>query len=227
MIGAAVAAGASGEQVDHLLADLAFASGDDVTALAGYEVLLAKRPGDPRVAERAGIAALKQSDLTKATAMLDRATALAGASWRAWNARGVVADLASDWDRAEKCYDRADALAPGRGEIANNRGWSRLLRGEWQGALVALERAATLDPGSVRIANNLDLARSALADQLPQRRSGESDGQWAARLNDAGVAAAARGERGRATAAFARAIVLRSEWFGRAATNLASVAAKR
>ena len=159
--------------------------------------------------------------------MLDRATALAGASWRAWNARGVVADLASDWDRAEKCYDRADALAPRRGEIANNRGWSRLLRGEWQGALVALERAATLDPGSVRIANNLDLARSALADQLPQRRSGESDGQWAARLNDAGVAAAARGERGRATAAFARAIVLRSEWFGRAATNLASVEAKR
>jgi hypothetical protein len=65
----------------------------------------------------------------------------------------------------------------------------------------------------------------ALKDGLPQRRPGESDRAWSARLNDAGVAAAARGERGRAVAAFAQAIEARSTWYGRAADNLAAVQA--
>ena len=102
------------------------------------------------------------------------------------------------------------ALAPERGEVANNLGWSLLLRGRWDEALAELEQAAALDRKSPRIANNLELARVALKDGLPQRGQGESDETWSARLNDAGVAAAARGERGRAIAAFAQAIETRS-----------------
>jgi len=225
MIAAAVTAGATGEQVDRLLADLAFAGGDNVRALAGYVPLFAAHPDDALVAERAGISALKLGDTARAIAYLDHATAKRSASWRAWNARGVAADALSDWAIADAAYARAAAITPERGEIANNKGWSLLLRGRWGEALVELEQAAKLDPATPRIANNLELARAALKDGLPSRGPDESDEKWSARLNDAGVAAAARGERGRAIAAFAQAIEARTIWFARAAANLAAVQA--
>lgn len=225
MIAKAISAGASGEQLDRLLADFAFASGDNAGALAGYAKLFAAHPDNGFLAERAGIAALKLSDGSLAITYLEHATAKTPASWRAWNARGVAADRTNDWDRADAAYARAAAVAPGSGEVANNRGWSLLLRGRWNEALIELERAAGLDPRSLRIANNLELARVATKDGLPQRRPGESDQAWSARLNDAGVAAAARGQRARAVAAFAQAIEARSSWYGRAADNLAAVQA--
>lgn len=227
MIAGAVSAGATGEQLDRLLADYAFASGDNAGALAGYAKLFAVNPDNGFLAERAGIAALKLGDGARAIAYLDRATGKTSVSWRAWNARGVAADRTNDWARADAAYARASAMAPDSGEVANNRGWSLLLRGQWDEALIELERAAGLDPKSQRIANNLELARVALKDGLPQRRPGESDQAWSARLNDAGVAAAARGERGRAVAAFAQAIEARSAWYGRAADNLAAVQASQ
>jgi Flp pilus assembly protein TadD len=224
MIAASVAAGATGEQLERLLADLAFAEGDNIRALVGYATLFAAHSDDVLLAERAGISALKLGDTARAIAYLDHATAK-GSSWRAWNARGVAADRLNDWQFADEAYARSIALAPERGEVANNRGWSLLLRGRWDEALVELEQAAMLDPKSTRIANNLELARVALKDGLPQRGPGESDRAWSARLNDAGVAAAARGERGRAIAAFAQAIEARSQWFSLAAANLAAVQA--
>jgi Flp pilus assembly protein TadD len=224
MIAAAVKAGAAGGQVDRLLADLAFASGDNARALAGYVTLFAMHPDNGFLAERAGISALKLGDTPRAIAFLDHATVKAP-SWRAWNARGVAADRMNDWASADGAYERAEAIAPQRGEVANNLGWSLLLRGRWGEALVKFEQAAQLDPKTPRIANNLELARDALKDGLPQREPGESDQAWSARLNDAGVAAAVRGERGRAIAAFAQAIETRTAWYNRAADNLAAVQA--
>ena len=58
MINEAVKAGAKGEAVDRLLADLAFESGDYQAALAGYKTLLGSHSGDLFLAERAGIAAV-------------------------------------------------------------------------------------------------------------------------------------------------------------------------
>jgi tetratricopeptide (TPR) repeat protein len=97
------------------------------------------------------------------------------------------------------------------------------MRGGWQEALPLLEKAAALDPKARRIADNLELARAALAENLPRRRAGESDSDWAARLNDAGVLAVAGGQRQRAIAAFSQAIEANSQWFERAANNLAIV----
>jgi tetratricopeptide (TPR) repeat protein len=113
-------------------------------------------------------------------------------------------------------------LAPRSPEVANNSGWSLLARGQWHEAIPPLEQAAALDPSSKRIAANLELARAALADGLPERRRGESAADWAARLNDAGMVARLRGDRKRAIAAFARAIEARTDWFERAANNLAA-----
>ena len=223
ILDAAVKAGAQGDEVDRLLAELAFRSGDYAAALDRYQRLAALHPQETLNFERAGIAAIHVGDLRRAMAALNAATALPGASWRAWSARGAVADLRRDWDEADLAYDRALALSPNRAEILNNRGWSLVLRGQWQDALPLLERAATLDPKSRRIADNLELARAALAEDLPRRLAGEGDKDWAARLNDAGVAAAVNGDRKRAIAAFAQALEASAQWYDRAANNLAIV----
>ena len=226
MIANAVAGGATGIPVERLLADLAFKSGNDAEALARYQALLGKFPTDPLLAERAGIAALKTGNPATAAVLLDRATRSPAASWRGWNARGVAADLQHEWEVADLAYSRALALEPNRAELVNNFGWSLLLRGRWGEAVEQLERAAALDPKRTKIADNLELAKTAMTAELPRRRRNESDVEWAARLNDAGVIAGIRGERKRAVAAFSQAIEARSQWFERAANNLAIAQAK-
>jgi Flp pilus assembly protein TadD len=227
MIANAVKAGAQGPALDRLLADLAFASGDFAGALPRYQALLVANPGDARLYERAGIAAIHIRDIVQAERLLDKATSLPGASWRAWNALGVAADYKRDWPKADAAYGRALAAAPNRAEVLNNLGWSKLVRGEWAEAAALLERAAVADPKSKRVADNLELAKAAIAEALPQRMPGESDGDWAARLNDAGMIARVQGNRKKAIAAFAQAIEARSEWFERAANNLALVEAAK
>lgn len=223
MMGMAVAAGAKGEPVDRLLADLALARGENETALGLYKALIAEHPDESLLLERGGIAALRMGRLAEATDLLDRATRGPEASWRGWNARGAAADLQGRWDEADAAYARAEALDSSRAEIANNQGWSLMLRGRWAEALSRFERAAAINPKLPRLANNLELARAAMAAELPARMAGESDEAYAARMNDAGVVAAASGQAKRAEAAFAQAIELRSRWFARAADNLAAL----
>ena len=223
MLGTAVAAGAKGEPVDRLLADLALARGEYEAALSLYKGLIANHPDEALLLERGGISALQLGRIGEATALLDRATRAPGASWRAWNARGAAADDQGRWDEADAAYSQAAKLDPGRAEIANNQGWSLMLRGEWADALASFERAASINPKLPRLANNLELARAAVAADLPPRMQGESDEAYAIRLNDAGVVAAASGQKQRAEAAFAQAIELRSRWYARAASNLAAL----
>lgn len=226
ILDAVAQAGGGGDQVERLRAEHAFLSRDWPNAFARYQRLAETRPGESLTLERAGIAAFHLGELAKASALLDAAVAIPGATWRAWNARGAVADRRRDWEAADLAYARAMDLAPGRAEVLNNRGWSLLLRGQWEDALLYLERAAGLDPRARRIADNLELVKAALAEDLPRRRPGESDSDWAARLNDAGVLAAAAGDRRRAVAAFAQAIEASPQWFERAANNLAAIEAE-
>jgi len=223
MIANAVKAGVRGPELDRLLADLAFASGDYKSALPRYQQLLLANSNDAVLYERASMSAMKSGNYEQASRLLEKAVSFPSATWRVWNARGVLADFRRDWTIADESYNRAAALAPRRAEILNNLGWSLLVRGNWTEALAKLEQAAALDPKSTRIADNLELARAAISEDLPARRPDESDADWAARLNDAGVIAKVRGDNKKAIAAFAQAVEVRSQYYERAANNLAQV----
>jgi Flp pilus assembly protein TadD len=223
MVSRAMTAGASGAELDRVLADLAYASGKYVEALARYQALLKIAPSDRALLEPAGIAALKLGNADRAAPLLLRATAGNGGSWRAWNALGAIADMKADWATADQCYDQAERRAPTEAAPVNNRGWSLLLRGRWQEARAYFERAAVMNPGSKRIADNLELAKVALSADLPRRRPGEPDRTWAERLNDAGVAAEILGDKQRAVAAFTQALDASGTWYERAANNLEAV----
>jgi Flp pilus assembly protein TadD len=227
MLSTAIAAGVKGEPVDRLLADLAMAHGDDAQALAMYRQLLANHPDETLLLERAGIASLRLGLLPEATSLLDRATRRPDAGWRAWNGRGVAADKQGRWDEADAAYARAAELDPARAEVTNNQGWSLMLRGRWHEAATAFESAIAINPNLPRLVNNLELARAAVAADLPHRMSGESDDAYSARLNDAGVIASAAGQTKRAEAAFAQALEVRSKWYDRAADNLAALGAPK
>lgn len=227
MIANAVRAGQSGPTVDRLLADLAYANGDYAKALPAYLSALVGNTGDALLYERAGISALRLGKMAQAEPLLERASTFPSATWRVWNARGAAADFRRDWAVADESYAKAAALAPQRAEVFNNLGWSLMVRGRWQDALVELERAVALDRKSERIAHNLELARAAVSEDLPARRPGESDTDWAARLNDAGVIAKVRGDHRKAKAAFAQAVEVRSDYYERAANNLAQVERSR
>lgn len=222
MVTKAVAGGAVDGAVAPIIAELALREGRFSEALGRYSALSRAHPNEARYAERAALSALKLGELTAAATFIDRATMLPGASWRSWNAKGVLADYNRDWPSAEEAYRRATALDSERGEIINNRAWSLMLQGKWADGLPLLERAAELEPGLVRIQNNLELVRVALAEDLPKRLEGESDEAFAARLNDAGVVAGLHGQSAKATAAFSRALAVRRVWYARAARNLHS-----
>lgn len=134
----------------------------------------------------------------------------------------MLADLKRDWESADEAYEQAFKLAPNQAALANNRGWSHILRGDWFIARDHFEKARELDPRSERIANNLELVYAALATDLPSRCVNESDRSWAARLNDAGVAAQLLGDTRRAIAAFTPALEVSGSWYSLAA-NLEAV----
>jgi Flp pilus assembly protein TadD len=223
LLAAARQQGEKGARLERLEADLTLSKGDAASAFDRYQMLIAASPADPTLIERAGLAALRSRRDAEASALLARATGLAGVGWQAWNLRGVAADRRADFADADAAYARAASLAPGEASIVNNRGWSLMLRGHWADAETQFLAALALDPRVANGAANLELARAALSGGLPARLPGEGDAAFAARLNDAGVVAAADGDRTRAIAAFTRAIDARSSWFGRAARNLDAV----
>lgn len=202
------------------LARLAFQSGDFGSALARYQVLASAAPQNAAFAEGAGLSALALGKDEIALASLSKAAALPSAGWRTWNGLGVLADRSTEFAEARSNYAKALAIAPGRAEILNNLGWSHFLEGNADAALPYLEQAALADPTSKLFAANVELVRAATADHLPARRQGETVGDYAARLNDAGVAALSRRQERRAIAAFSQAIAVRGAWYERAANNL-------
>lgn len=220
ILGNAVRQGYSGYRLDRLVADFAFAKGSYAEAEADYVSLLKLHPDDEAVAERGGISALKANDLGEARKLLSKAVSSPRATWRAWNAQGVLCDLESDWAGADRAYAQAFVVSPEQPELLNNKGWSLMLRGEPARAQELFDDAVRLDPENARISNNRELARAAVAKDLPARRPNESDSAYAARLNDAGIVAEEQGENARAIAAFSRAIAVNDRWFARAANNL-------
>lgn len=220
MIGLAVAAGAHGSALDRMRADIAHMQRRDAAALPLYRRLLLDAPNDPALLERGGISALRLGEAVEAEAMLTRAVAITPGRMPILGALAILSDRKRDFAAANRYYALALAEAPDDAQLLSNHGWSLMLQGRWAEAIGPLERAVAISPRFAKAAANLELARSALDARLPQRREGENGTDYAARLNDAGVAAMARGETDRARAAFARALEISDIWYDRAAQNL-------
>ena len=189
MLGVAVAAGAKGEPVDRLLADLAFARGENERALTSTGRCLPRIPttrccSSAGESPRCGLA-----ESAEATALLDRAT------------RGPRRGLAG-MECARRRRRSARPVGRGRCGLCPRGGARpRARRSRQQPGLVAdAARAMGRGVGGARAGGR---ARSASCRAWPiisnwrgppstlacrQRMPGEGDEAYVARLNDAGVA---------------------------------------
>ena len=201
-------------------ADLLLAREENAEAFSLYIMLADQQSTNVRAATGAGLAALRLHRNDEAHQWLLLATSLEGADWRAWNGLGVSSDFQRNWKLSENAYERAIAAAPSNAMIWNNMGYSLLCQHRLDEAIKALEHAAELAPDSGKIQVNLDVA-NALVGHYPQsKKAGESMGQWAMRLNNAGYAALLAGDRTFARSLFSRAIEASDVRFLKAEANL-------
>jgi len=206
-----------------LFADLRLAQKRFAEAIPLLQKATVEQPQDPHPVSRLGIALLEVGRTGEAEAMLVRATALPGADWRTWNALGIAYDRRGAWPESRNAYARALQLAPDQPAILNNAGYSLLLQKRPQEARAFIARARALGGGDVRIAVNAELADAMNGAYPTARGAGESDHDWAARLNNAGYAAFLAGDLAGARSLFARAIEASDTRYEVAEHNLARV----
>jgi Flp pilus assembly protein TadD len=211
----------------RLLSDLALAERQDVVALTGYQTLLKADPAATDAVSGAGTALLRLGRTDEAVPYLQQATSTAPGRWQSWNALGVAMDRVGRWSEAHAAYERAVNLAPNRAEPLNNLGYSLLLQGKHHEALGVFAAALQLSPENSRARTNLELAE-AMSGQFPAApKRGESEDDYAVRLNNAGYAAWLSGNSNSARALLSDSLSRSSRWFERAANNLRRVEKKQ
>lgn len=177
-------------------------------------------PGElGRAYEGEGIAlsALGRSD--EAMAMLEKAVAQDPSAWRAWDALGVEYDNHKEWTQAESAYEHAMMDSHASAIVLNNRGYSRLLQRRADEAIADFVEALKKKPDFAEARTNLRLAMAIKGDYTRATAGGEPSEQ-AVLLNNAGFAAAMRGDYAQAEDLLDQAMKAKGEYYARAADNM-------
>jgi Flp pilus assembly protein TadD len=172
--------------------------------------------------EGIALSLLGRSD--EALAVLRAAVAKDPAAWRAWNALGAEYDAHSRWADAETAYQHALDASSQAAIVLNNRGYSRLLQHRRDEAVADLVAALRKKPDMAEARTNLRLAL-AMGGEYDRAIAGGAPGDQAALLNNAGFAAAMRGDYASAVSLLDRAIRAKGEYYAKASENLRIVQA--
>lgn len=224
MLDRAQVAGVRDPRLQVLGGDLSLRRGRLNAAFAAYQSAEADPAMQPRALQGQGIALSLQGRSDEALEVLLRAVAADPGAWRAWNALGREYDNRTQWAQAEAAYSQAMSGSGGDALVLNNRGYSRLLQHRRDEAVADLVAALAKRPALTEARTNLRLALAMAGDYDRAVAGGAVDDQ-AALLNNAGFAAAMRGDYAKAEALLAQALELKSEYYGRASENLKVVRA--
>jgi Flp pilus assembly protein TadD len=167
--------------------------------------------------EGVALSLLGRSD--EALAVLLQAVAADPTLWRAWNALGSEYDSRSRWSDAEAAYQHALTASKQAPIVLNNRGYSRLLQHRRDEAVADFVEALRKKPDLAAARTNLRLAL-AMGGEYDRAVAGGAPKDQAALLNNAGFAAAMRGDYGTAQTLLGRAIQAKGEYYEKASTNL-------
>jgi Flp pilus assembly protein TadD len=216
--------GARDPRLAVLSGELNLARGRPGPALDSYR-LAATVPETKTVAlEGEGLALSQLGRSDEALVILREAVAANPAAWRAWNALGREYDARSRWDEASTAYAHAFESSDGAAIVLNNRGYSQLLQHRRAEAITDLVAALAKKPDLVEARANLRLAL-AMDGDYERAIAGGADSDQAVLLNNAGFAAAARGDYAKATELLQRAQQAKGEYYPRASENLKVVRA--
>jgi Flp pilus assembly protein TadD len=166
-----------------------------------------------------GIAELKLDNMKAASTALEGAVALNVELWRAWNALGVVKEDAGDVDGALSAFELAADLNPNDGAPVNNFGVALLKAGRYDEAIEAFSVALEISGAKEAAEANMRLAFSLKGDYAAATRSLPDDRRSVA-YNNAGFAAASRGDKDEARRLFQKALDESPHFYAKAYNNL-------
>ena len=224
LIDQATYAGARDPRLNLLAGELGLARGRLDLALRDFTAAQANAGTAAEALQGRGIVLARQGRSDEAIAALKDSLARSPGAWRAWNALGSQYDKKKDWAAADQAYAQALTASGGRPEVYNNRGYSRLLQGRHVEAAADLVAALDRKPDLSEARTNLRLALAMQGEYERSVAAGPQD-DMAVLLNNAGFAAAMRGDYAQAEELLARAIKVRPQHYERASENLKLVRA--
>jgi Flp pilus assembly protein TadD len=206
-----------------LLADLRTQQHRYDEALALYAGVEAREPQNRHAIAGAGLALIHLGRSTEAEPRLRKASEMAGADWRTWNALGIALDRRADWEGSRLAYEKALPLAPRPAVVLNNAAYSLMLQKRPAEARALLDRAKDLEPANPQVLLNLQIADGMVGRYPPTRGGKEESAAWATRLNNVGYGAMLAGDLAGARSLFSRAIAANETRYEAAERNLARV----
>jgi Flp pilus assembly protein TadD len=178
----------------------------------------------PRAMQDEGLALSLLGRSDEALPVLQHAVAADPSLWRAWNALGSEYDARGQWSQAEAAYGHALSASSEAAIVLNNRGYSRLLQHRREEAAADFVAALRKKPDLAEARTNLRLAL-AMGGEYDRAVAGGSPAEQAVLLNNAGFAAAMRGDYANAQALLDRAIKAKAQYYAKASGNLRIVEA--
>lgn len=118
--------------------------GDTAKATSIYDMVLKKDPNNPAATEGKGLALMQQGDMDGAVQILLKLAQTDKASWRTYNAVGIIAASKQSPAAAKPYFEQALAMSPNNPSILNNIGLSQAMSHEFDSANATLTQAATL-----------------------------------------------------------------------------------
>ncbi len=220
----AALAGAKDPRLLLLSGQLELAQHRYADALAEFRSAQTSPATKPKALEGEGLTLSLLGRSEEAMTVLQKAVAESPSAWRAWDALGCEYDQRRDWPHAEEAYGQALKTSENAAIVLNNRGYSRILQHRIEDAVIDLVAALQRKPDLAEARTNLRLALAMKGDYGRAIAPG-SDEDRAALLNNAGFAAALRGDYAQAEDLLNQAIKARSIYYDRASENLTMVKA--
>lgn len=211
------AGGCSGDAADIAVGECMLEKAADAEAEKFFAAM--GEAGGAAAAQGRGVALARLGRHDDAVVALKAAIAAEPGLWRAHNALGVSLDYLGDRDAALAAFDAAADLNRDDGSALNNKGVALLKAGKDAEAIAAFQEALRRDASLETAAANLRLAYAMTGD-YQAAVSGLSDADRAAALNNAGVAAAARGDKDEARRLFQRALDESPQFYAKAYANM-------
>lgn len=181
--------------------------------------LAADADGGAPALQGKGVALVRLENYDAATEALQAATSIDPSLARAWNAFGVAVDNLGRPEEAEAAFVKAVELDPEDGAALNNLGVLQTKLNRREEAIASFKAALETNGAHEAAEANLRLAIALGGDYAGATRALPESARAMA-YNNAGVAAASRGDKAEAKKLFARALEDSPHFYAKAYNNL-------
>lgn len=138
-------------------ADAIRRAGDPDAAIAVYDVILGGTPSNVEAKEGKALALMQKGSFDMAEPLLLETKTSGKATWKTFNALGVLAASHQQAEPAKQYFAEATRLSPNNASVLNNSGLALALNKEYDAAVATLTQASGLSAGKPVNRKQIDL----------------------------------------------------------------------